>query len=367
MMRMLMIDAWKESTITYWERAKDGKESSRQIRVKFLPGSREKIALALDRNEPKRIFWFNRTLDRWRRTDSIYSLWRMLAHMQEGYAIELPKVTELLTTIRDLEPQLIVLKTLPSKDLRALRETINDSIIVLEGARHQWKVEAREQLEYLFFLKDGDGKTNVVILRTHRMAADVRIEARMEETLSIKPWVAYYLCVVERSITELEYLLHTLAKLLEPYAWNRKAIPSMHTLSRAMRDLDQLVLPPYRFLRFAGKEEIGKAQQALVGGAHEEARLLVRQTWEACAMKQVRCRLEQLLLSWNRTTTRAIIATIAACHNDLSPRRITENGFRYPVKRKEAQEHLEEAIRALREKNRGKKTREVVKEATHAL
>lgn len=366
-MRMLMIEAWEESTITYWERAKDGKESSRKIRVKFLPGSRKKIALALDRNEPKRIFWFNRTLDRWRRTDSIYSLWRMLAHMQEGYAIEIPQVKKLLTTIRDLEPRLIVLKTLPAKDVGALRETINSSIIVLEDARHQWKVEAREQLEYLFFLKDGDGKTNVVILRTHRMAADVRIEARMEEVLSINPWVAYYLCVVERSIVELEYLLNTLSTLLEPYAWNKNAIPSTNTLSRAIRDLEQLVLPPYRFLRFAGKDEVEKARQALTKGAREEARLLVRQTWEACTMKQVRCRLERLLLSWNRTATRATIETLAKCHNDLSPRRITENGFRYPNQRNEAREHLSEAIRALRENDRSKKTRAAVKEATRVL
>ncbi len=351
MIRTLVLAGWEKGFVTY-----QGKGYSKRLAVRFAPGARRKIALIVHANERKSFFLHDRTRRLWRRTDNVYTLRRMLRHMLDGYdAVEMPRLQKLLSELRAFDPKIGVLSTMPKDAVEQLRDAIGDAVMELDFAQNFWKVEARDQLEWVLVLRDANGRLNIAVLCCRNTTAREHLERRMEEILGIRAWASHYLGIVERLVWGLEYLVQSTMQELDAMVWKNEPV-ILARLTHAVHDVQQLSLPPFRFVSHAAREEL---LQASVSTKEKEARQLIRRAWEGLAMKSVRARLEQMLLD-NAFTVRELMRV----HNALSPRRITERGFQYPGMRQQAQIALFTAIRVLRDDKNREEARKQIKEAT---
>lgn len=235
---------WERGTIRY--RALKGTGDYERLSVRFLPGSRGKLAI----DEGTGYFCFHDTTrGRWVRVEhGVIAFYRMLTNICVNHDHELPRLEEVAALCRGVNVELILLDK-DGGNGNPIRHDLTRATTLVGRVVDPDKVRAKRHIELSLPLRDSKGRVNIGVLRCRSTTAFDNIMSRMNRVRGMRPWIWYYRQMIRELIETLDGLVRSAERTLARAY--QKVLSLSEINERTKRYLDEQLRVAEGYLRLA--------------------------------------------------------------------------------------------------------------------
>lgn len=149
--------------------------------------------------------WYNRTKQQWQTYDNVYSVYRGLVHMVDGYSIETSTLQDARTLAQTLGGTLVVSSS--AWDRSDARASLGQLVTRFDGAKARTKTRALDCFSFALAISDTKGVTYAAEIQGLTFAAAEQLGERLHDIRAgLYPSMQFYRARVRALIYELETL-----------------------------------------------------------------------------------------------------------------------------------------------------------------